>query len=502
MKVGIITFHFVSNQGAVLQCLATQRFLEMHGYEAWVIDYRPHYHTIRYEDPKNPFLYAKWYFKKFRRIFFPVRILLTLRSFARCISYNINHSDAEVVNEFNGFVNKNLHLTRRYRSLKDLKMNAPDFDAYITGSDQLWNPDILDQRMDPAYFLAFGKKIPKVAYAVSLGRNLESQEMRELKELSKNLTAVSLREYNKEAVDAIGRDVHICLDPTLLLDSEDYAGYESGQKEEKPYIFVYGFEDTNAIQEAISSMCKTLKCRVINGSPHRIKLSGNVKNIHAYGPDRFLSFIRYAECVVTNSFHGTAFSIIYKKRFITVPHSTRGQRMIDLLEKLGLNQCLWNHPEFDGNKNIEWDKVYRKLKYFRQFSARYLLTSIEGKTNLEILNIKGKQGDKEQFADKERVELKAYYGSLINRMELKTVASGGAATAISEKVIEEGGTVVGVVWSDDYKSAHYECVESKAGLEKLKSSKYIVSEKCIDGKLVYDLIYSKLKEKKRFYLSV
>lgn len=494
MKVGIITFHFVSNQGAVLQCLATQKFLEKNGHEACVIDYRPCYHTIRYVDPKNPFLYAKWYFKKFKRKKPPVRILLAVRSFVRCIYYNVSHADAEVAKAYGEFTNKNLHLTKEYRSLKELQTDPPALDAYVTGSDQLWNPDILDQKLDPAYFLAFGKGIPKVSYAVSLGKKLEGKEMQDLSELSINLTAVSLREYNKEATDSIGRDVHICLDPTLLLDAGDYAFYENKRKEQERYIFVYGFEDTSELHEAVDSMRNTFKCRVVNGSPHRIKINGDTKNFRVYGPDKFLAFIRDAACVVTNSFHGTAFSVIYRKRFITVPHSTRGQRMTDLLEKIGLNQCLWNHPDYDFNKCVDWDEVYTKLQYFRRFSAEYLLAAIEGKGNDEILHADGERAGITGYGMENHVGLKAYYGSIANETDLKTVASGGAATVISEKFVEEGGTVVGVSWSDDFKSAHYECVETKEGLTKLKSSKYIASEKRVGGGLVYDLINKRLQE--------
>ena len=252
MRIGIITFHFVSNQGAILQCLATQKFLEKHGYEVWVIDYRPSYHTVRYVDPKNPFLYARWYFKKFKKKKITKRILLSVRSFLRCFYYNIHHTDAEVATVFEEFIKKNLHLTREYRILKELTVDAPVMDAYITGSDQLWNPDVLDQKLDPAYFLAFGNEIPKVAYAVSLGKNLENQELQDLKKLSKNLTAVSLREYNKNAIEVLGRNIHICLDPTLLLDAQDYDSYESSMEEQEPYIFVYGFENTDALHDAVN----------------------------------------------------------------------------------------------------------------------------------------------------------------------------------------------------------------------------------------------------------
>ena len=88
---------------------------------------------------------------------------------------------------------------------------------------------------------------------------------------------------------------------------------------------------SDAVEEAVNKY----KCRIISGSPKWLRLSGDVKTVSGYGPDRFLSLIKNSECVITNSFHGTAFSIIYQKDFITVPHSTRGKRMEDLLQKLG-----------------------------------------------------------------------------------------------------------------------------------------------------------------------
>ena len=378
MKVGIITFHFVPNQGAVLQCLATQKFLESRGHEAWVINYCPFYHTVRYRDPKNPFVYTRWYFRKYSTKKPLRRIALTLRSFVRCIYYNLHHADAEVEKVFKAFTDANLKLTEEYKTLKKLQKDAPDLDAYVTGSDQLWNPELLDQELDPAYFLAFGGNIPKVAYAVSLGKNLDKKSLRDLGELSKNLTAVSLREYNSEAVESIKEDVHICLDPTLLLDAEAYAPYESSEKESEPYIFVYGFEDTPELQDALAAVRKNLNCKVINGSPHRIRLDKTVESIRVYGPDRFLTFVKDAECVVTNSFHGTAFSVIYKKRFVTVPHSTRGQRMTELLEKINLNQCLWGHSMFDFEQEINWCEVANKVQDLRESSVNYLISAIGG----------------------------------------------------------------------------------------------------------------------------
>ncbi len=476
MKVGIITFHFVSNQGGVLQAYASQKFIEKHGHEVSIIDYRPGYHTVRYASRKNPFIYSDLYWRKFQNRPVAKRVMLTFRSFVRCMYMNIMHTDDGVVAAYDKFVKENLHLTRQYKSLKQLESDPPVLDAYVTGSDQLWNPDILNARFDSAYFLSFGdKRIPKVAYAVSTGKNLTAKEESQLKELTLDLTAVSLREFNESTVTAIGKDVHICIDPTLLLDESDYASVESKIVETESYIFVYGFETTDEIKQAIALAVKKYSCKVINGSPNRIKLEGDVVNLKNYGPDRFLTLIKNADCVVTNSFHGTAFSIIYKKDFITVPHSTRGRRMIELLGKLDLLQRLWGTDAFSFEESIDWGYVYEKLDILRKHSADYLLSAIQGIP-----------GEKIPHWDEERASIevrdkydgvRAYAGFLKNEKAVKESASGGAAAALAEQFIEDGGIVAGAAYSEDFKSAEYVVVDSKDGLDRLKDSKYIPAEK-------------------------
>lgn len=380
MRIGIMTFHFAHNQGAVLQCCALQKYLEMQGHEVRVIDYRPKYHTVRYDAWKNPFRYASWYCKGKKSVSFTVKAKTFCRSFARCMKLNIKGKDKVNSRLFSDFTKKKLKLTSLYTSFAQLKNNPPDFDAYISGSDQVWNPDLLNHEFDGAYFLDFGKKdCKRIAYAVSMGKEFTPEECCHLKELCAPLDAVSLREKTPAVIDAIERDVHICVDPTLLIDARYYAELESNQKEKEPYIFVYGFETSEAIKKAVDMVANKFGCRIINGSPGRVKLTGeNVENIRDYAPDRFLSFIKNAEFIVTNSFHGTVFSIIYKKKFITVPHTTRGRRMIELLGKLGLDDILWGTPSFSINNEIDYDNVYKKLHNLRAGSIQYLEKALSG----------------------------------------------------------------------------------------------------------------------------
>ncbi len=385
MKIGTITFHFASNQGAVLQCYALKKYLEEKGYEVQVVDYQPAYHTVRYSTKKNPFMYARGYWRKFNYKKTSRRIYLTIRSFARCMYMNVKNTDRQVEDQYDSFRKKHLNLTRRYRTLGELKKDPPVMDAYITGSDQLWNPEVLDQKFDKAYFLDFGKDDTlRISYAVSIGKEMPEEFQKELHQLCKPLTAISLREYSQDVVAAIGRNVHICIDPTFLLDADVYAEAESKRMESEPYIFVYGFETTPETISAIEEAKKKYNVRVINGSPMRIKYSGESTNVRDYGPDQFLTYIKNAKCVVTNSFHATTFSIIYKKDFITVPHSMRGKRMRDLLGRLELANRLFGDENFNFDEDIAYGRVYDLLKTWKGHSEEFLTLALEGKRGEEI----------------------------------------------------------------------------------------------------------------------
>lgn len=385
MKVGIITFHFAFNQGAALQCYALQTYLEAQGHDVYVIDYRPKYHAVMHAAWRNPFVYSWVFWKKLRSRSALPRVCLTAKSFARCMYWNLAGTDRKSQAAFRAFVRDRLHLTREYRTLRQLQADPPELDAYISGSDQVWNPDLLGQTFDEAYFLRFGAEdVRRLTYAVSLGKTHDPATQSALRALCRGLDAVSLREYDKEDVRATGRDVHICIDPTLLLDADDYGALESETAEQTPYIFAYGFETNDMLRRAVETAVGKHHCRVINGSPKWLRLDGAAENVSGYGPDRFLSLVRHAACVVTNSFHGTAFSIIYQKDFITVPHSSRARRMEALLDRLGLSFRLFGRPEFSAEETIEYAEVYQRLDEWKRRSKEYLRLALLGRRGEEI----------------------------------------------------------------------------------------------------------------------
>ena len=373
MKIGIITFHFVHNQGAILQCYALQEYLSQKGHEVVIINYRPGYHDYRYSRWKNPFVTAKSNWDKNPQDMFLVRFKKYGRGFIRGLKADIEGTDKFADKQFQRFISTNLNITKKYKTIRELKKNPPICEVYFSGSDQLWNTELLDRRFDEAYFLNFGAaNIVRATYAVSLKEKYTQEELRKLQALSKPIDYISFREPNIEAERYINRPIHICIDPTLLLDMDSYERLRSDIKVNGDYVFVYGFETNDDLIAAVKYIVDKTGLKVLNGSPKRVKLPILCDELWNYGPDKFLSYMKNASYIVTDSFHGTVFSIIYKKSFTTALHLTRGKRMIDLLGKLGLKYRLWNDESYDGFKIINYESVGSKLDNFRRESITYI----------------------------------------------------------------------------------------------------------------------------------
>lgn len=378
MKVGIITFHFTTNQGAVLQCYALKTWLEKHGHEVQVINYRPGYHTIRYQPHKNPFLIARGAWRKRNYLSMPKRVYAAGVSFFHTLQENKENFDAEKFRLFSSFAEEYLSETRVYPSLKSLQNDPPQLDVYISGSDQLWNPDLLDMVLDGAYFLDFGdKRTKKITYAVSAKEHYNNKEKRLIANYCEGLDAVSIREKNKDIDEVLKGREKVCIDPTLLLDKDSYVCIQSERLVSEPYLFVYGFENSTEINTAIHVIAEKYHLKIINGCPHRIKISDPHESVYDYDPKDFLSYIANAHFVISNSFHATAFSIIYEKDFVVVPHSTRGKRMTELLEKLGIKDRVWNNDSQDVSELIDYKSVKDRLLMLRKESEDYLLQQLK-----------------------------------------------------------------------------------------------------------------------------
>ncbi len=387
MKVGIITYHFPYNCGAALQCVALQTKLEDLGHEVCVINYRPWYHQNRYTPLKNPVYFAG---KRFRD---PAGNLLkrfwhAFDGFCRTVlSWRNYPKVSQKDKNFRSFQKRYMKQTKVYRSLKQLQKNPPKCDMYISGSDQLWNSSITGGKFDTAYFLDFGgQQTGRMSYSV--GANFSNMEKPEeaLKDIIRELDVISLREAKwlgaVEAAAAGKIPTHIDVDPTLLLEAKQYEQFiPEMPKEQEPYILTYTMvgEAQKQVYNAARIMSEKLGIKVIDVSGDPNKMNKKVEDNRLCGPDDFLGYVKNAEYVITNSFHGTVFSVLFRKKFITIPHKQTGYRVTELLDKLGLTER-YHTVTTEAIKRLEneidYDAVGEKLSALRGESARFLQESV------------------------------------------------------------------------------------------------------------------------------
>ncbi len=383
MKVGIVTFHFPFNCGAALQCCALERVLASFGNEVQVVNYCPWYHQNRYASYKNPFYYAN------RKLHEPARNILTrtyhgakgfrdtVRSWKGARKRRIREK------KFGAFRKAYLHETRMYRSLRDLQAHPPKCDLFIAGSDQLWNSKLTDGRFDPVYFLDFGDPgARRATYAVGSYFADPAAARKEIAPLLGRLDAVSLREtrFLPDVAQAAegGVPIRIDVDPTLLLDAGAYdAMLPKEPLETEPYILVYTMPGPAQKQanDAAKRFAQQTELHLIdvNGNPNAE--NRRIGDSRIVSPQEFLWYVKNAAFVVTNSFHGTVFSVLYKKRFAVILHKETGNRVSELLDKLGLSDRYTDDP--GAVQRIlglasDWNAAHASLETLRTGSERYL----------------------------------------------------------------------------------------------------------------------------------
>ena len=239
------------------------------------------------------------------------------------------------------FREKYYAFTKPYRNIGELQADPPEADIYLVGSDQVWNP-ILD--FSPAYFLMFGdKNTMRASYAASIGFNQYPKEYEaEFCERLKNIPYKSVREPEaQEILDSYGFPSEVHADPTLLLSSADYDQIAITPKITRPYILLYlvgPVKKYNNIQKALKALYPDKLILNIPDRASRVKYAD--REAADIGPEEFIGLIKHADAVVTASFHGTVFSLLYHKNFISLAPNKTASRISNLLEMTGLSDRL------------------------------------------------------------------------------------------------------------------------------------------------------------------
>ena len=395
MKAGIITYHFPYNSGAALQSLALQTVLSSMGHEVSILNYRPWYHQNICTPNKNVVYIMQESMEQEKAAGTDLlhRMVHAGRAGSAAAKFNMSGSDSFKISEqkFGSFVKRFHHETQVCRTFEDLKKIAGDYDVLFSGSDQLWNTNLTKGQFDPAYFLTFAEPHTKcVTYAMGVNFRDDVVTNRQLAELIRGLDCISLRE--EKFIRTIRRampsaKIRQDIDPTLLLQKEDYAPFEAEPNEfmGQPYIMTYTMGDGS--QKYVYAAAKQLSeklgipVRDITGNPLRKEKVFGVECVKG-GPDEFLSYIKNAAYIVTNSFHGTAFSLIYGKQFVTVPHLTTGNRVTDLLKRVGLQGRICRSEEECLERievPVDHTEARERLAVLREASMDYLRDVMSGK---------------------------------------------------------------------------------------------------------------------------
>lgn len=347
MKVGIITIHNSPNYGATLQSYALYRYIANQGVDCEIIDlHRPH--------EKDYISSTRFSLERPLRRTFKALIKGFLRS---CLK-RIRNSDLKkevVKKKFESF-NSQIALSRPYRGIDELYADPPQYDLYITGSDQVWNPT-QPYVLDP-YFLTFVQKGRKISYASSIGiGELTEREKEKFKRCLASYEKISVREKKAQALleKSIGRKVEQVVDPTFLLSPDHWKGEAAGRLVEGDYIFCFLLAFDKRLIDYASRLASESGKELVVMTGKCPKSSVNCLFVDDAGPREWLSYVEYADMVLTDSFHCTVFSLILgaKNFYAYIPSwNKRGSRITDLLETYGLAGHL-----LDNSLSARWEEL-------------------------------------------------------------------------------------------------------------------------------------------------
>jgi hypothetical protein len=376
-RVGIVT-HYGENYGGMLQAYALQRYVKDLGYECKIISNEFLYRATSSSRikakinnlksfVKNPFSYMKR--RKAMRAYVSERALKS--------AY------------FREFLKENIEIDRTgYNTYQEYLDNPPNYDVYLSGSDQIWNPNLYNK--NGFYFSEFApENATRISFASSVAVTTVTEEQGAfMKPHLEKMDIISTRETEGSKIVAklSGKKVRTVIDPTLLLNGDQWSEVVSAPLVDRPYIFCYFFSERNYIAK-VKKQVKDLTGLELVCIPYVAReMGGDDTKIFEAGPAEFISLIKNAELVLTDSFHATAFSINMKTPFLSLCRfkksdtKSMNSRLNTILGLVGLEDRLIDENDKITKEmlfDVDLEKAHRLLDERRKEDAEFLKNAIE-----------------------------------------------------------------------------------------------------------------------------
>ncbi len=524
-KVGIATLHSAINYGVYLQAYAMQKKVEDFGYDAEIIHYVKRTESVSSSGKKS---------KIKRLLMHPLKTKKIIDN--KIMKSGSNFTRRSVA--FSKFASKNFNLTRLCNDMDDAEKIAEKYDACVCGSDQIWNPVHTD--CNPYYFLQFVPPEKRIAYAPSVAcEEIPEKYLDDFRSYISSFSSISVRESSgAELVEKItGRKCENTVDPTLLYDRNFWNEFALPERLVKePYIFCYFLGGTEIHKKAIERIEKETGKKVVL-SPFDSEINNLKKGEKIYADiAEFLTLVRDADFVLTDSFHGIAFSVNFRKSFAAVKRadidSGKHTRVNDFLSKIGLADRIVTEENIDTFKfsEINYEESEKVLQSWIISSEEYFRNSLEKvleksenreKKNISVLPYNSCYGCsacanacpenaiemvpdslgylyarvdeskcincglclkkceilKENVSRKNDFETECFIGWMRDEEKITNSSSGGMFYALAEKFIEDGAYVAGAVYTDDFKGVKTIVTNDIENVKKMRGSKYFQSDK-------------------------
>jgi len=351
VNVAIVTYHYTANYGAVLQAYGLSRFLQEEGHNVRIVDYRPWQLKTSY---------LLWGEKCWRH---PLALLKARYRFCKFAREYLPLSD------------------RTYYTASSLRGDPPRMDAYICGSDRIWNwYPFPGRHFNSAYFLDFAdpRQAALIAYGPSFSRlDIVPEHRPELVRLLMRFSNISARETRGRRIieDLLGVEVPIVVDPTLLLDATEYRRVMLPARvvDTNEYVFVFNLENSRGFAGMVRRVADATGLPIVAaGYP---LVSGAIPAFGS-GPAQWLWLLSNARYVCTNSYHGVLFSLIFRKQFLVYPRAYSNSRLETILKEVGLEDRFARDGTMPSLAPVNYDDVHQSLNSSIRFSRGFLTSAL------------------------------------------------------------------------------------------------------------------------------